>query len=205
MTVALFVVSMLAAALFVPQAGRQSITPSDITFGTGLATLHALDPLSTTLCLKDGKPGKGFQDNEVRNRCSDIDFNAYTSGSFTVGIEGGRLGQIIDLGTAEDLMKKYGYQETVGRGQGFASLRIENSKVVILKDLRTRAVQELEEGREFFDAGRQKATAAVAVRLGHIYLVRLTDRHDKAFSLIAKLIVIDYRPNESVTVRWQLI
>lgn len=203
MTVKLFVTSMLAAALFVPQADRRP--PAPLTFGTGLATLHALDPLSRTLCLKDGKPGAGFQDNEVKNRCSDIDFNAYTSGSFTVGIEGGRLGQIIDLGTAEDLMKKYGYQETVGRGQGFASLRIENSKVVILKDLRTRAVQELEEGQAFFDAGRQKVSSTATVRLGHIYLVRLTDRHDKAFTLVAKLIVVDYRPNELVTVRWQLL
>jgi hypothetical protein len=200
MTVAILVVSMLAPTLFLPKHTEpRTSTRAELSGRTGLATLHALDPLSRTLCLRDGEPGGLFQDNEVKNRCSDIDFNTYTFGSFTVGIEGGRQGNIIDLGTAYNLKMKYGYQETVGNGQGFASLRIENGKIVILKDHKTGAVQELEEGRGLQNAGR-----AATVKLGHIYLVRLTDRHEKTFNLIAKLIVVDYRPNESVTVRWQL-
>ena len=185
MTVAILVISMLVAA---EMSGR-----------TGLATLHALDPLSKTLCLRDGEPGGLFQNNEVKNRCSDIDFNSYTIGAFTVGIEGGRQGNIIDLGTAHELKTKYGYQETVGNGQGFASLRFDGNTIVILKDSRTGAVQELEEGKELPHAGK-----AAPVKLGHIYLVRLTDRHDKAFTLFAKLIVVDYRPDQSVTIRWQV-
>lgn len=204
MTVAFLLVSLLASMLSSAQQGEsRTSTPSDIRDVDGLATLHALDPLSSTLCLKDGRPGRGFQDNEVRNRCSDIDFNSYNTGAFTVGIEGARLGNIIDLGTAEDLKKKYGYQETLGQGQGFASLRMEGSRLVILKDRRTGTVQELEEARELLEASRKGAAAAV--RLGHIYLMRLTDGHDKSFNLIAKLIVVDYRPNESVTIRWQLL
>jgi hypothetical protein len=183
MTIATLVISMLAT----------------ISGSTGLATLHALDPLSRTLCFRDGEAGSTFQDNAVKNRCSDIDFNAYTSGSFTVGIEGGRQGSIIDLGTPQDLKLKYGYQETVGGGQGFASLRFENGKMVILKDLRTGTVQELEEGKQLLTAGQ-----AAPVKLGHVYLVRLTDRRDKSFTLFAKLIVVDYRPDQSVTIRWQL-
>lgn len=204
MTVAFLLVSLLASMLSSAQQGEsRTSTPSDIRDVDGLATLHALDPLSSTLCLKDGRPGRGFQDNEVRNRCSDIDFNSYNTGAFTVGIEGARLGNIIDLGTAEDLKKKYGYQETLGQGQGFASLRMEGSRLVILKDRRTGTVQELEEARELLEASRKGAAAAV--RLGHIYLMRLTDGHDKTFNLMAKLIVVDYRPNESVTIRWQLL
>lgn len=204
MTVAFLLVSLLASMLSSAQQGEsRTSTPSDIRDVDGLATLHALDPLSSALCLKDGRPGRGFQDNEVRNRCSDIDFNSYNTGAFTVGIEGARLGNIIDLGTAEDLKKKYGYQETLGQGQGFASLRMEGSRLVILKDRRTGTVQELEEARELLEASRKGAAAAV--RLGHIYLMRLTDGHDKTFNLIAKLIVVDYRPNESVTIRWQLL
>jgi hypothetical protein len=165
--------------------------------------LYALDPLSRTLCLKDGGAGGVFQNNEVVNRCSDLDFNSYNPGFFTAGIEGGRQGRIIDLGTADDLMKKYGYQETVGRGQGFASLRIEGGKIVILGNRRSGTVQELEEGVRLLDGSRERATAPV--RLGHIYLVRLTDHHDRAFLLVAKLIVVDYRQNESVTIRWELL
>jgi hypothetical protein len=151
--------------------------------------LYALDPLSRTICLRDGKPGGSFQNNEVRNRCSDIDFDSYNPGSFTVAIEGARLGNII--------------QETVGQGQGFASLRAEGSKIVVLKDRRSGTVQELEDGTSFLKESRKGATAAV--RQGHIYLVRLADRQDKEFSLMAKLIVVDYRPSELVTIRWALL
>ena len=204
MTFAFLLISFLVPMLSSVQQGEpRTSTPSETQDVTGLATLYALDPLSRTLCLKDGRPGGVLQGNEVRNRCSDIDFNSYKSGSFTVGIEGGRLGSIIDLGTAEDLMKKYGYQETVGKGQGFASLRIENSKLVILKDRRAGTVRELDEARGLLEASRKEGAATV--RLGHIYLVRLRDTHDKAFNLTAKLIVVDYRPNQSVTIRWQVL
>ena len=204
MTAALLIMSMLMPMVIsAPQGERRTSEPSAKEDDTGLATLHALDPLSRTLCLRDGQPGGRFQGSEVRNRCSDIDFNSYNSGSFTVAIEGTRLGNIVDLGTADDLMKKYGYPETVGKGQGFASLRVEDDKVVILKDQSVGTVQELEEGRGFLGASRTGASAAV--RLAHIYLVHLTDRNDKSFKLMAKLIVVDYRPNESVTIRWQLL
>jgi len=195
----LLIISIFApAASFAQQSAAVMNRPS-VTGGT--ATLYALDPLSRTICLNDGKPGGVFQGNQVRNRCSDIDFNAYNPGSFTVGVEGGRLGVIIDLGTADTLMRKYGYQETVGKGQGFASLRLKDGKIVILKDYQAGTVQELQEGALLL--GEAKSGAKAAVEVGHIYLVRLTDRHDKQFSLMAKLIVIDYRPRESVTIRWE--
>ncbi|HKO41958.1 MAG TPA: hypothetical protein VJU84_01605 [Pyrinomonadaceae bacterium] len=100
----------------------------------GLITLYALDPLARTFCFADGKDGHIFQNYEVRNRCSDIDFNNYNAGNFTVGVEGARLGRIIDLGTALELKQRYGYEETVGNGQGFASLHIEDGRIVVLKD-----------------------------------------------------------------------
>lgn len=203
MKIAFFFTSMLVPVLLSSQAAAPANTTTQTGENTGLATLHALDPISRTLCLKDGKPGGVFQNDEVRNRCSDIDFNSYNSGHFTVGIEGSRQGNILDVGTADDLMKKYGYAETVGRGQGFASLRIEGSRIVIANDTKTGSVQELQGGTAFLQTGRKGAAAAV--RLGHIYLVRLTDTNDKAFNRMAKLIVVDYRPNESVTVRWALM
>ena len=169
----------------------------------GVATLFALDPLARTFCFADGKDGHLFQNNEVRNHCSDVDFNNYNAGSFTVGVEGGRVGRIIDLGSATELRQRYGYEETVGNGQGFASLRVEDGRVVILKDRRTQAVQELRESASLFQEGASGASAPI--RLGNIYLVRLTDQHDKAFQRIVKLMVIAYTPNESVTIRWQVL
>jgi len=167
----------------------------------GLATLYALDPLSNTLCFNDGQQGHVVQKNEIRNRCSDIDFNTYHAGNFTVGTEGGRAGNIIDLGSPGELKERYGYSESsVAFGQGFASLRLESGKVVVLKDRGT--VQELKESNELFKAG--KSLAAVPIKLGHIYLVRLTDTFDKSFQILAKFVVVSYVPNESVAIRWQL-
>ena len=169
----------------------------------GVVTLYALDPLSRTFCFADGRDGHVFQNHEVQNRCSDIDFNNYNAGGLSVGIEGGRVGTIIDLGNGNELRQRYGYEETVGNGQGFASLRAEDGRVVILKGRRSQAVQELRESGLLFQEGRPSASAPT--RLGNIYLVRLTDRNDKAFQRIVKLMVISHVPNESVTIRWQIL
>jgi hypothetical protein len=169
----------------------------------GVITLYALDPLARTFCFLDGRDGMVFQNNDVRNRCSDIDFNNYNVGNFTVGIEGGRIGAIVDLGTAEELKQRYGYEETVGNGQGFASLRLEEDKLVILKDRKAQTVQELRESVFVFQERASGATTAI--KPGHIYVVRLTDRHEKDFQRVVKLIVIAYTPNESVTIRWQTL
>jgi hypothetical protein len=69
----------------------------------GMVTLYALDPLAHTFCFHDGQNGYVFQQNEIRNRCDDLEFNSYNAGNFTVGNEGGRVGNIIDLGAADEL------------------------------------------------------------------------------------------------------
>jgi hypothetical protein len=169
----------------------------------GIVTLYALDPLARAFCFADGRDGMIFQNNEVKNRCSDIDFNSYNASSLTVGIEGGRVGRIIDLGNPTELRQRYGYEETVGNGQGFASLRVEDGKLVILRDRRSQAVQDLKESALLFQEGTSGANAPII--LGHIYLVRLTDRNDRTFQRIVKLMVNTYTPNESVTIRWQIL
>ena len=169
----------------------------------GIVTLYALDPLAGTFCFADGKDGHVVQNNEVRNRCSDIDFNNYNAGTLSIGVEGGRVGRIIDLGNATDLKQRYGYEETVGNGQGFASLRVEDGRVVILKDRRSQTIQELRESAPLFQEGASGASAPI--RLGNIYLVRISDRHDRTFQRIVKLVVIAYTRNESVTIRWQVL
>lgn len=167
----------------------------------GVVTLYALDPLAQSFCFRDAGDGLTFNQHEVRNRCSDINFNNYHAEQFAVGIEGGRLGVIVDLGTAGDLKKEYGYEETVGGGQGFASIHFEEGKVVILKDRRARVMQGLKESTQLF--AQPTPTANAPVKLGHIYLARITDRHDSSFQFSVKLLVIGYVPGESVTFRWQ--
>jgi hypothetical protein len=42
--------------------------------------------------------------------------------------------------------------------------------------------------------------------LGHIYLLRIADSRDKnSEQIVVKLMVIAYRPEEAVTLRWELL
>jgi hypothetical protein len=169
----------------------------------GVATLYGLDPLSQSFCFSDPGEGHVFQQHAVRNRCSDINYGSYHAEHFSVGIEGGRLGNLVDLGTADDLKKEYGYEETVGGGQGFASIHLEDGNVVILKDRRAQLMQALKESATVF--GQPAKPGEAPVKLGHIYLARITDNHDSSFQLVVKLLVIAYVPGESVTLRWQTL
>jgi hypothetical protein len=171
---------------------------------TGLATLFMIDPLTQAFCLRDGMAGLVFQQGQKRNRCSDLNFGSYEPESFSVGDEGGRQGVIIDLGKSLDLKGRYGYSETVGAGQGFASITASNGKALILKDYMTGQLQEMTESAKLFGTPAD-GTQSVPVKLGHIYLMRLTDRHDKSFELLAKLLVVAYVPSQSVTIRWSLM
>lgn len=82
-------------------------------------------------------------------------------------------------------------------------MRLENGKIVVLKDLKTHEVQELVETTALF--GKGAVSASAPVKLGHIYLLRITDRFDPKFERLAKLLVVSFTPEQSVTVRWQLL
>ena len=167
----------------------------------GVVTLYALDPLTQSFCFRDGGAGHVFQQNEVRNRCSDINYHSYYAEQFAVGIEGARLGSIVDLGTTEDLKNKYGYEETVGAGQGFASVHFENGKLVILKDRRSQEMQSLQESMQVF--AEPTSSAKAPVKVGHIYLARISEKRNPDSQVLVKLLVIGHVPGESVTFRWQ--
>lgn len=199
-SVFVYLLMVLAAG---PSLNAQSIQ-SIVKVTGGVTTLYAYDPIAQSLCLRDGEYGSVIQNNEVRNRCSDLNFNSYNANGFTVGVEGSRDGVIIDLGTPSELQTKYGYGETVGYGQGFASIAVKDGKAYILQDRRNRAMQELKGGEPLFQKPILENKTA-QVKVGHIYIMRLTDTHDKDFERLAKLIVIAYVPGESVTFRWQML
>lgn len=170
----------------------------------GISTLYVLDPLARSLCFRDGNEGLEFRSNRISNRCSDLTFTVAGSGSLVTGIEATRVAAIVDLGTADELRERYGYDDADGGGEGFASIRLQGDKLVILKEDRPiDKVQPLREGASLFSDTGPSANAPI--RLGHIYLLRIADTKDASFQLIVKLIVIAYVPNESVTIRWELV
>lgn len=190
-----------AAALFLATRSSSGEPPRSGEFH--LTTLYRHDPLRSTISLADGSDGHVIQDGAVLNRSSDLDFGNYYAGALTIGIEGGRRGVLLDLGSQEDLAQRYGYSESVGAGQGFASLRVESGHVVIRRASESGAVQTLKESSDLFGPAAAGATRPAVV--GHVYLARLTDEHDRAFERIAKILVVAQSPGESVTIRWALM
>lgn len=171
----------------------------------GIFTMYWMDPLSRNLCFADGKEGMAFVGNKWENRCSDLSFTLAGGGSLVSGIELNRMAAIVDLGTGNDLRGKYGYEDAENGGVGFASLRLEGDKITILQDDNGKfkaSWQTLQEGAKLFS--ETKSSANAPIQLGHIYLVRIVDSKDKSFQQLVKLIVIAYRPEEAVTVRWEL-
>jgi hypothetical protein len=171
----------------------------------GIFTLYAVDPLARSLCFNDGKEGMAIVSNKWENRCSDLSFTLAGGGSLVTGIELNRMAAIVDLGTANDLRGRYSYEDAENGGVGFASIRLEGDKVTILQDDNGKfkaSWQTLQEGSKLSEV---KSSANAPIQLGHIYLVRTVDSRDKSFQQTVKLIVIAYRPEEAVTVRWELL
>ena len=165
----------------------------------GIFTMYAIDPLARTLCFSDGKEGMAFTNTNWGNRCSDLSF---AGSNFVSGIEIDRLAAIVDLGTTDELSSRYGFEDAQGGGTGFASIHLQGDKIMVLKqDFGKQEFQPLREGSKLFtEVG---SSVAAPIKLGHIYLVRTADKKDKSTLQLVKLMVIAYRPEESVTVRWE--
>src|SRR5690242_11404503 len=173
---------------------------------SGIFTLYAIDPLARTLCFSDGKEGMAFVNNKWENRCSDLSYTLAGNGSLVSGIELNRVAAIVDLGSANELRTRYGFDDAENGGVGFASLRFEGDKIMVLQDDGNPAKPTWQPLREAAKLSDVKSSANVPIQLGHIYLLRITDSKDKSSQqLVVKLMVIAYRPEEAVTVRWELL
>src|ERR1041385_2754988 len=172
---------------------------------SGIFTLYALDPLSRTICFTDGKEGMAFVNNSWENRCSDLSYTLAGSGNLVSGIELNRIAAIVDLGTPNDLRGRYGYDDAENGGVGFASLRLDGDKIVVLQDNSDPVKVTWQLLKEASQLAEVKSSANATIKLGHIYLVRIADSRDKSFLTTVKLMVIAYRPDEAVTLRWELL
>lgn len=168
----------------------------------GIFTMYTIDPLARTLCFSDGKEGMVFKGTTWVNRCSDL---SMAGSNLVSGIEVDRVAAIVDLGTADELRSRNGFEDAQGGGTGFASIHLQGEKIMVLKeDVRQQEFQPLPEAAKLFT--ELGPSAAAPIKMGHIYLVRIADKKDNKNTLqIVKLMVIAFRPEESVTVRWELL
>jgi hypothetical protein len=167
----------------------------------GIFTMYSIDPLARTLCFSDGKEGMAFTSTNWVNRCSDLSF---AGSNLVTGVEIDRPGAIVDLGTADELSSRFGFEDAQGGGTGFASIHLQGSKIMVLKqDFGKQEFQPLREGPKLFT--ELGSSVAAPIKLGHIYLVRITGKKDNSNEQFVKLMVIAFRPEESVTLRWELL
>jgi hypothetical protein len=206
MTRFLFIVMVLFIGFGSHQALRAQTAPDEKQTAQprkrgGIFTMYALDPLARTLCFSDGKEGMEFASTTWRNRCSDLSF---AGSNFISGLEVDRLAAIVDLGTPEELRSRIGFEDAQGGGTGFASIHLQGDKIMVLKqDLGKQEFQPLQEASKLFtEVG---SSVAAPIKLGHIYLVRTTGKKERSAQQIVKLMVIAFRPDESVTLRWELL
>jgi len=170
-------------------------SPWDAEPSGSVTTLYFKDPVDCSFSLRLGQPGTLVQDHVVKNRDSQIHLG-YHADSFTSGVQGGEQCAFVDLGTAKDLAAAYKFQDTVSGGNGYTSIRFLNGALVVYSDSEAGHVQTLREAEALT---KTVSDAHVLIQAGHIYLVRVVGSPDT----YAKLIVLEFRPGESVTFRWQ--
>lgn len=168
------------------------------------ATLTANDFLTHTVSFDTGDPGSAMCGREVCNQDGDLDFGVRRPNGFTVGIQGSKRGAIIDCGHWRDLAIEYGYDETVGGGQGFSSIRFEQGELVILADRDSQTVQPFTKGNEFLEL-ETPASDDAAGRIGHVYLVHLVDDDDPGAERVVKFLVVSGRRNDRATIVWEVL
>lgn len=188
-----------AAAVVVGPGSRSSDGKAESPGGrnAGLITLYVDDPLAHTFSFQDARYGGIFENNMVKSGGMELDAEGYYPGEFTVGIEGGTTGQIFDLGSVEGLKARYGYEETAGGGQGFASIRRAGTRFDILKNYATQSTQTL---MQTYVLAKQASHVPIAD--DHVYLIRLVDSDRPPNERFVKVLVVRYDPGEAVTIRW---
>jgi hypothetical protein len=157
--------------------------------GGGYAELRANDPLGNSIEFVHGQYGSVLQAGEVRLRRSHLDFSIYFPNEFTVGVQGGDVGAILDLGVDAEVAARLGLRDTLGGGQGFAALDIAEGRF------------NLEDANALLRVEPQGVQHA-AVHVGHVYLVRLLPYDRKGEDLIIKLLVVAYEEGSSVGFHW---
>lgn len=172
----------------------------------GLTTLYHLDPVSQSFNFTENYAGGMIKNHSVLNGGSEIAFGMYRADSFSVAVNNGSTGRIVDLGTAQTLKEKYGYSETVGDGQGYASIHRKGASILIQQRHGKEGdseYQDLAEGAQLVTDLRLLDSAPVI--LGHIYLLHVVQSEGPPADVFVKLIVVGYQLDQSVTMRWEIM
>ena len=186
--------------------GAQIVFQKEASAPGGLVTLYQLDPVSQSFNFTENYAGNVMKDHRVLVSGAEMDFGVYHADSFSVAVTNGSTGRIVDLGTPKTLKEKYGYSEPVGNGQGFASIHRKGTSFLVQqrhdKDDHSE-YQELTEGAQLLTNLRSLDSAPII--LGHIYILHVVQSQGPPADTFVKLMVVAYQPDQSVTIRWEIM
>jgi hypothetical protein len=188
-------ISLLAAAAYSfttsrsgPEPTPSVTSPSEDPRSGTLATLRSLDDLTASIGFPTGQHGYIVEEQEVRNRVSHLAFDRWADASLVVGIQGGSLGVIKDIGDVR-------LRDTAASVFPFLTLR----DGVVFDASRERS-RIPDEGIAVDEQAR--SLAAARVHVGHVYLIRIDERDTSMFVAVR---VVEHVPEQSVTIRWRML
>lgn len=150
----------------------------------GLAELFSDDPLHHTFDFILARHGTEVHDGEVQNRGSHIDFDFYFDNALSVGLQGGEMGRIIDLGPDVLVAQQLGVD-----GEAFDALQLVDGR------FHQKDADEL-----FYE--RPDDMGTLPVKPGHLYVLRIVDL-DSDLDLVVKVLVVDFTENKNVQLKWE--
>lgn len=168
-------------------------------------TLVAHDPVRHTMSLADGAHGTAILPYAVLNIDGELDYGVYQPDTLTAGIQGLQVGTVVDLGTQAEVAARYGFSETVGGGQGFASIHFAGDRLVIRKDLSADTFQLFTEGISLLHAPVPPTSVGAKAAVDHLYLARIVDRQTGELIRFAKILVTSMSPDDRVDLLVQSI
>jgi hypothetical protein len=180
------------------QASYRASRPQMVESGSSLITLYAHDPVAKSFSVDDGEYGGVMRPNGVFNRDSDVTFGAYRSGYLSFAMQGRDEAHVINLGSSRELAERYGYGETVGGGQGYASIAFRDGEITIFEE-RHESYQPLREAETLINSFNPDENE-IRPEVGHIYLARLVDGDEATF---VKLYVVAMDPQSWIVLRWE--
>jgi len=150
-----------------------------------MAVIYGKDFLSHSINMITGKSGNaycGTNETSVCNAGSDFEYNNYHYEALSAGIEGGVVGGIINI--TNDI--KY--------AEDYASLYYD-PKAKSIKKYSTVIFGS-------YDLMNGNSKSYALVKLGNTYAIR---DHSYNQDKISKLVIVDYKPDEYVVIRWDLL
>lgn len=168
-----------------------------------LTTLYRFDPVLSSISLQTGELGARIVDGELQLLEADIAYGR-PEGGLQAGLSEDRPAQILDMGTLQQLAQVYGYETPDGYSQFWASMRLDGDELEVAEVEIEDRYQEVTEYRSLLKL-RPRVLDRTEVRAGHVYMIRITDRRDRRYELIAKLLILAHDPGERVTFRWSVL